>query len=114
MNPYNYLFLKLYKFGIKLDFFDAKYSAVSIISLFIAINLDFIRKKIHYYPVNLTNYSIAVFVLLFIVNALYFIREKRYEKIIERYKNESKAKSIIGTVCVLIYIVLSVIAPLIF
>lgn len=114
---YKYLFYKLY---INIDKVEkgwgeaaiTEHSASSTITLLLTINLMSLLIFID----NLFDLDGKLFkpsiiftflVVLDILNYLYFIRKKKYLKIIDEWKNETKKQSILRGVIVLAYVIIS-------
>jgi len=113
MNPYYYLFYKLYKLGLSLKVYDSQFSAVGAVTLVLALNLLVIEEvfKINKHISNL--YASLLFVILILLNSVLFLGGKRYNRIKERFDKESKMQRIVGWICVSLYIAFSLTAPLI-
>lgn len=113
MNPYYYLFYKLYKLGLSLKVYDSQSSAVGAVTLVLALNLLAIEEafKIKMHISNL--YASLLFVILILLNSVLFLGGKRYTRIKERFDKESKMQRIVGWICVSLYVAISLTVPLI-
>jgi hypothetical protein len=111
INPYYYLYYRLYKFAKKVGTGDASWTAILLITVLIALNVfsllfAFIDKYwIFILPAKLVGVLIAV--TLGFINYFIFSPRKKTQAIISRFEGESKQASIIGSIAVLIYIALS-------
>lgn len=112
MNPYYYLFYRIYSLFIKRG--GNCDSAVDAIVLLSGMNFTFLYIKIF----NISKYNskpiyitgIVIFIVLwFVMNYFIFQYKERYIQIINVYKNESAANKRFGTFLVITYIILSII-----
>ncbi len=104
----DYFFYKLYKFGLQIKVKDSEFSSLTAITLIEGFNLSIITNlfKINI-KATLMSTSFLFFSLL-LLNYIVFLRRKRYLRIYERYVNEPKVKKNLGSICVILYIVLTV------
>ena len=113
MNPYYYLFYKLYKLGLSLKVNDSQFSAVGLVTLILALNI-FVIEKVFTTMNLISNFHASLFfVLLIVLNSILFLWGKRYEQIKEQFDKESKIQMVVGWVCVSLYILFSFTLPLI-
>lgn len=115
MNPYEYLFYRLYKQMRKT--YRAKSSTI-FVSLWLGpvffLNLytidAFLKKQFHTYDIiSSPNIAISCGLLLAGLNCIYFLRNDKYLKIEERYANETKQHRGWGMFGILCYLITSLI-----
>jgi len=111
MNPYNYLFYRIYSFALRLKVSDSEITASIAVSVLFFYNVLFIMKLIKFKFINSKNDAIIFGLALIAINFLYFLRKKRFLKIKEKYEKESMLQKIIGSLIVIIYLIASSILP---
>ena len=116
MNPYYYLFFKLYCLIKRIDNNKGHaFLAVNIISLLLIINAAFIAITIFsyirgdYYQLWKLHVILSV-IFIYLTNYLLFIRHKRYRKIVNAYKNNSSINNKLGNYIIVIYVLLTLIS----
>lgn len=104
-----YLYYKLYSLCRKIPInSDPEYSAIRILAPVQAMNIIILLALGNYF-LKINFYQEVVFIPILVIFAIlsyfinYFLFNKNREKILEKYKNESKIKSIIGYILLAIY-----------
>lgn len=111
MNPYNYLYYKLYKFAKKVVTVDATWTAMLLMSALIYFNISTIAfwiipiEKIIVLPIWLMAVLIAGPLIL--INYFIFIYKDRCKFIIIEYENKSKSEKIWSSIITIVYIILT-------
>lgn len=112
-NIFNYLFYKLYQATLKGSLNDiAEYAASMYFGTLIALNFFVIvgfmakLKLITFFFSNKYQVGLLVFICI-IISAIYFLSNKRYKAIFEKYSQESKKDRIMGNTVVAIYVAIS-------
>lgn len=103
----DYFYYKMFKFALFLKLDDSQFSALTGVTLIEFITV-IIVKKIFDLSISINKpkaWLLAIIVLA--INYFIFLRRKRYLKIKERYDKEPKWQKIIGSICVIFYILLS-------
>ncbi len=110
INPYFYLYYTIFKLTYKTNKDIIEWSSMITISVLIYFN--FISLLILTIPKpDIVQYKYFVFywagLTLLIANYYIFIYKKKYVKIVNQYKKESRFFSVIGGMTVISYIILS-------
>jgi len=110
INPYDYLFYKLYRINSEIDPGNASFISAMLIVYFVFFNI--LSAFIFYYAENpditvSKTQGVGLMAVLVIFNLLYFNR-KRVERICNTYSKESKKYSLLGWILTISYVVLSV------
>jgi hypothetical protein len=104
----DFLFYKMYKFGIYIKLIDSQFSALTAIVLLEIFNivtiLDFLDIKFSL----IKPISLALFLLLLLFNYLLFLRKKRFIEIQTKYDQLDKKSNRIGGFIVVLYILVSI------
>jgi hypothetical protein len=104
----DYFFYKIYKFGLSIKLNDSQFSALTAITLIeiftLSIILSFLKIKINFTKLL----ALVLFLTLLLLNYLIFLRNNRYQRIKEKYENEQRKQRIIGSACVILYILLTI------
>jgi hypothetical protein len=110
MNPYYYLFYKLFRFLNKKN--NNEWGPVYAISVLVGWNIGLAYVKV--LPITRENLIggyktvlITILVFLFIANCFLFLNKKRVKEIVNRYKLETERNRKIGNFLVILYVVLS-------
>jgi len=112
MNPYNYLFYRIYSLALRLKVFDGEFTAVIAVCLINHFNILLILDVTdNEFLLNTKEQAVIVFCALTAINSLYFLRKKRFLKIKEKYEKESMLQKSIGSLIVIIYVIASSILP---
>ncbi len=113
MNPYYYIFYKLYKLAVLLKVRDSQFTAIGCLTLCISLNQFAVEEifKVN----NVLSIHQATFLFLFILslNSVLFLWRKRYEKIKAKFDSETKTHRITGNIIVFGYVLVSFALPLI-
>jgi len=113
MNPYNYLFYRIYSLALRLKVFDGEFSALMTVSVIIYFNILLILDvSDNEFLLNTKEQAVPASLAVIAINFLYFLRKKRFLKIKERYENESMLQKTIGSLIVIIYVIASFFLPL--
>ena len=114
--PYKYLFYKLYWYAKRTEkklgqAGMPEWIALFSISILLFINAGivlFLVKRLFEIQVNLSKFSMFVTaVIVYLINYLFFIREKKYLQIVKHFERETRKQAIIRTILVWLYIILS-------
>ena len=102
MNPYYYLYYKIYKFTSKLGKWEVAESAAYGMTTLIVINfITLFSKYIDKGYIALIGFAISIYS----INHFLFPYKKKYLKIIEKHQSESKLQSKIGGAIVILYVI---------
>lgn len=114
MNIYYYIFFKIYRFVRKMAHKgDIEWNVMFGITVLVGLN--FVVLFSNFLPMSMENFKkdykvwfITVVILIFLANYFLFVHNKRYLRILDRFKDESNKQRRIGAVCVILYVILSV------
>jgi hypothetical protein len=107
MNPYYYLFYRIYIFTNKLGNYDVAYSAVLGLSGLLILNAFILIKIFGLNESNLNLIRPIGFVcasLIILINYYIFIFKRKYFIIAYKYRNESRKSKNINGIIVLFYV----------
>lgn len=115
MNPYNYLFYRIYKrHNSKYSKPESVFFACMVVSCIVFLNLFTVgiflyRSKLIPLFVDSKLQSVLIVFLILIVNFYYFYGKKRYLAIESRYVNISNKRNNLGTFVILLYVFISLV-----
>ncbi|MFC2152692.1 hypothetical protein ACFLSE_09200 [Bacteroidota bacterium] len=107
MNPYYYLYYKIYVFTKKLGNWQVAWSAVLGLSFLLIINVILILEKL----VDISRFEndrVIVWItgaVILIANFFLFDYKAKYKNLVNKYKNESDISRKFGNSIVLIYVI---------
>lgn len=107
MNPYYYLYYKIYAFTKKLGNWQVAWSAVLGLSFLLIINAILILNKVFDIS-RFENDRIIVWIIgavILIANFFLFDYKAKYKNVVNKYKNESDTSRKVGNSIVLIYVI---------
>ena len=114
--PYKYLYYKLYMYAKRTEKKLGQAGMPEWIALFSVSILLFINAGIAFFlvkllsgvQVNLSKFSVFIAAaVVYLINYLFFIREKKYLQIIKQFERETRTQATIRTILVWLYIILS-------
>lgn len=106
INPFDYLYYKLYKAWSHLSFSGIPTHHTGIMSLLLTFNVYSIYTWIFKAKVSITVFMIFAFFV--VITILFCYRTKVENKIIEKFDKESKTSRIVGSLAIILYAILSV------
>jgi uncharacterized phage infection (PIP) family protein YhgE len=111
MNIYNYLYFGIYRLLQKTSAKDvSEYIAAVWLAVLVGINITVIIKAIGVdvrEHLSLTTYSSILFGSLIFLNVMLFLRKKKYVRIVDAHKVETKSKRNIRRLITIGYIILT-------
>lgn len=114
--PYKYLYYKLYMYAERTEkklgqAGMPEWIALFSVSILLFINAGiaiFLVKRLFGIQVNLSKFSMFITAaIVYLINYLFFIREKKYLQIIKQFERETRTQATIRTILVWFYIILS-------
>lgn len=115
MNPYNYLFYRIYKrHNTKYSKPESVFFASMVVSCIIFLNLFTVgiflyRSKLIPLFIGSKLQSLLLILLILAFNSYYFYSKKRYLGIEDNYVNISKKRNNLGTFFILLYVLISLV-----
>ena len=120
---YQYIYYRIYKWNLRNSGINdlPQYNAMFGLSFLIFFNIYIVPELIQ----SLTGFWIsfekdeykivvAIFaVIIFIINYFAFVKNRKYLKLVEKFKDETPAESRRGTIMIIVYIFLSFLTPII-
>ena len=108
-NIYYYIYYKQYKALSKTNKEIPEWASMILLSQLICFNLNtifiiFNFTKTSWFILFAKPFSVGLIILLLVINFFIFIKDDRYQRIITKYQNETKQKSLIGGSLVAIYV----------
>jgi hypothetical protein len=106
----DYLFYRIFSFSKLCKMDDPIFFAIPALTINISFNIETVRRALGYRQILDNPYPIILYLSILVVLYLVYDRFKRYIKINDRYKNETKKKKIIGYIIVSIYLIVTIVA----
>ena len=117
MKLYEYIYYSLYQLLQKTAYNDvAEYTACFLLTLIEVCNIAMLFRVLGLnipilYGLNVKVYGLFIVIPILIFNIIYFIRRKRFERIIAKYSGEKSAQTAVRNVVAVFLLLESLLPP---